>query len=74
MTIIFVSRFLIKLQAANLRTVGANSSQHVSTIDDRSLKFGQAIGSLGASLSPEDYLEDADENGGNYSYFTDSMI
>ena len=63
MTIIFVSRFLIQLQAANLRAVGANSSQHVSTIDDHSLKFGQAIGSLGASILPEDYFEDADEGG-----------
>lgn len=54
-TAILVQRFLIHLQAANHRTLGLDSSK-MGVQWSSSLVFDRAIGSLGASILPEDFL------------------
>ncbi|TBU52351.1 hypothetical protein BD310DRAFT_832399, partial [Dichomitus squalens] len=62
---VLVSRFLLHLQSASLRAVGSTpSSQILSMHIDHSLVFERIVGSLGASISAEDYLkEDYDDDG-----------
>ncbi|TBU23300.1 hypothetical protein BD311DRAFT_674265 [Dichomitus squalens] len=58
---ILVSRFLLRLQSASLRAarVGSIPSSQVSSLHlDRSLVFERVVGSLGASIAPEDYLKE----------------
>ncbi|TBU34165.1 hypothetical protein BD311DRAFT_747263 [Dichomitus squalens] len=53
---ILISRFLLHLQSANLRAVGEGSSQDLATSLHGSIVFERVVGSLGASLSPDDFL------------------
>ncbi|TBU37723.1 hypothetical protein BD309DRAFT_904714 [Dichomitus squalens] len=56
---ILVSRFLLHLQSASLRAVGSIPSSQISSLHlDRSLVFERVVGSLGASITPEDYLKE----------------
>ncbi|TBU21648.1 hypothetical protein BD311DRAFT_677895, partial [Dichomitus squalens] len=56
---ILVSRFLLHLQSASLRAVGSIPSSQISSLHlDRSLVFERVVGSLGASISAEDYLKE----------------
>lgn len=56
-TAIIVQRFLFHLQAANRRTLGLDSSQMRSGAEwTSSLTFNRVIGSLGASIPPDDFL------------------
>ncbi|TBU21348.1 hypothetical protein BD311DRAFT_244193 [Dichomitus squalens] len=56
---ILVSHFLLHLQSASLRAVGSIPSSQISSLHlDRSLVFERVVGSLGASISVEDHLED----------------
>ncbi|TBU60035.1 hypothetical protein BD310DRAFT_848350 [Dichomitus squalens] len=56
---ILVSRFLLHLQSASLRAVGSvPSSQILSLHLDRSLVFERVVGSLGASMATQDYLNE----------------
>ena len=56
-TAIIVQRFLFHLQAANRRTLGLDSSQLGSNVQwSSSLTFNRVIGSLGASIPPEEFL------------------
>ncbi|KAM5536608.1 hypothetical protein V8D89_009703 [Ganoderma adspersum] len=57
LTVILVSRFILRLQSANLRGIGAASSRGQTTSNDGSLVFERVIGSLGASISPSDYFQ-----------------
>ena len=56
-----MSRFLLHLQSANLRTIGQGSSQSLD-ITGGSVIFERVMGSLGAQISREDYFEDEDQN------------
>ncbi|TBU21404.1 hypothetical protein BD311DRAFT_678455, partial [Dichomitus squalens] len=56
---ILISRFLLHLQSASLRTVGS-SSQVSSLYFERSLIFERVVGSLGASIAADDYLREDD--------------
>ncbi|PIL24602.1 hypothetical protein GSI_12486 [Ganoderma sinense ZZ0214-1] len=56
---ILVSRFLLHLQSANLRTMGQGSSQSLD-IAVGSVIFERVMGSLGAQISREDYFRDED--------------
>ena len=60
-TAILVQRFLIHLQAANHRTLGLDSSQ-MGVQWSSSLVFDRAIGSLGASILPEDFLGPSEDD------------
>ncbi|KAI1791802.1 hypothetical protein LXA43DRAFT_1009216 [Ganoderma leucocontextum] len=53
---ILISRFMLHLQHANLRTTGMASSQEPTASNVGSLMFERAFGSLGASISPDDYF------------------
>ncbi|TBU52338.1 hypothetical protein BD310DRAFT_832390, partial [Dichomitus squalens] len=56
---ILVSRFLLHLQSASLRAMGSLPSSQMSSLHpDRSLVFERVVGSLGASIAAEDYLEE----------------
>ena len=66
LTAIIVSRFILHLQSANLRATDAASSQGQTTSHDGSLVFERVVGSLAASISPDDYFkteEDHDDSG-----------
>ena len=57
---LLVSRFLLHLQSASLRSVGSDimaSSQTLPARLDDSLVFGRIVGSLGASITSDDYLD-----------------
>ncbi|EJF61391.1 hypothetical protein DICSQDRAFT_170151 [Dichomitus squalens LYAD-421 SS1] len=57
LTAVLVSRFLLHLQSASMRAMDATSSSRMqSTNVNHSLVFEHAIGSLGASISVDDYL------------------
>ncbi|TBU52422.1 hypothetical protein BD310DRAFT_832199, partial [Dichomitus squalens] len=57
LTSILVSRFLLHIQSASLRTVGSMPSSQVSSIElDRSLFMERAVGSLGTCIAADDYL------------------
>ncbi|TBU39369.1 hypothetical protein BD309DRAFT_1012023 [Dichomitus squalens] len=63
---ILVSRFLLHLQSASLRAVGSIPSSQFSSLHlDRSLVFERVIGSLGASITAEDYLKEDYSDGDN---------
>ncbi|KAM5541388.1 hypothetical protein V8D89_004942 [Ganoderma adspersum] len=56
-TAILVQRFIFHLQAANHRTLGLDSSQMGTAAQwSSSLTFNRIIGSLGASIPPENFL------------------
>ncbi|KAI1790287.1 hypothetical protein LXA43DRAFT_518592 [Ganoderma leucocontextum] len=59
---ILVSRFMLDLQSANVRTTGMASSQDLTAINEVSIVFDRFIGSLGAAISPDDYFEDHDQD------------
>ncbi|PIL24668.1 hypothetical protein GSI_12552 [Ganoderma sinense ZZ0214-1] len=52
---ILMSRFMLHLQAAHCRATGMDSSQY-SSAKRSSLVFKRNIGSLGTSISPEDFF------------------
>ena len=56
-----MSRFLLHLQSANLRTIGQGSSQSLD-IAEGSVMFERVIGSIGAQISREDYFGDEDRD------------
>ncbi|TBU34124.1 hypothetical protein BD311DRAFT_747179 [Dichomitus squalens] len=62
LTALLVSRFLLHLQKASLRAVGMASSQAL-TSEDSSVIFERVVGSMGASIAPDEYLwqEDAED-------------
>ncbi|TBU60039.1 hypothetical protein BD310DRAFT_1006898, partial [Dichomitus squalens] len=56
---ILVSRFLLHLQSASLRAVGSIPSSQISSLHlNRSLVLERVVGSLGASITAEDYLKE----------------
>ncbi|TBU21405.1 hypothetical protein BD311DRAFT_734448 [Dichomitus squalens] len=61
---ILVSRFLLHLQSASLRAVSSIPSSQISSLHlHRSLVFERIVGSLGASITVEDYLIDDYDDG-----------
>ena len=56
MTALLISRFLLHLQEANLRAVGMASSQAWSSHSEGSVIFERVVGSLGASITPGEFL------------------
>ncbi|PIL24695.1 hypothetical protein GSI_12581 [Ganoderma sinense ZZ0214-1] len=54
---IIISRFMLHLQGANSRTTGmASDSQEPTASNIGSLMFERAFGSLGASISPDNFF------------------
>lgn len=64
LTAILISHFMLHLQRAAQSTTGISFSQE-STLNVGSLKFERAFGSLGASISPEDYFVIEENDGGD---------
>ncbi|TBU51603.1 hypothetical protein BD310DRAFT_833971, partial [Dichomitus squalens] len=56
-----LSRFLLHLQAANLRAVNGGSSQASTAAYDGSIFFERVVGSMGASISSDDFLQEERE-------------
>ncbi|TBU34131.1 hypothetical protein BD311DRAFT_683382 [Dichomitus squalens] len=54
---LLISRFLLHLQSANLRTIGRGSSQALMTSHDSSIIFERVVGPIGASITSDDYLD-----------------
>ena len=63
LTAVLISRFLLHLQSASLRAVNCvSSSQASSTHTDQSIIFERVLGSLGASIASDDYLEEEQDD------------
>ncbi|TBU47595.1 hypothetical protein BD309DRAFT_951589 [Dichomitus squalens] len=60
-TALLISRFLLHLQEASLRAVGMASSQALTTSDTGSVIFERVVGSLGASIAPDEYPWQGDD-------------
>ena len=59
-----MSHFMLHLQRAAQRTSGPEvTSSQESTLNVGSLMFERALGSLGASISPEDYVAIGENRG-----------
>ncbi|TBU54967.1 hypothetical protein BD310DRAFT_934758 [Dichomitus squalens] len=69
LTAVLVSRFLLHLQSASLRTVGSIHSSQMSTMNlDRSALYERVVGSLGTRITADDFGEeegDFDTTSGN---------
>ncbi|TBU34155.1 hypothetical protein BD311DRAFT_651244, partial [Dichomitus squalens] len=65
---ICLSRFLLHLQSANLRALaGTDTSKALTASQDSSLVFERVVGSIGATIEPEDYLpEEGDPEDSSY--------
>ncbi|TBU43827.1 hypothetical protein BD309DRAFT_959745 [Dichomitus squalens] len=59
---VLVSRFLLHLQSANLRSIDMSSSQP-TTSQESSVVFERVVGSLGATILPNDYFVEEDYAG-----------
>ena len=57
-----VSRFILHLQSASIRAVYTNSSQALTASNGSSIIFERVIGSLAASIAPDEYLEREDSS------------
>ncbi|TBU31036.1 hypothetical protein BD311DRAFT_825694, partial [Dichomitus squalens] len=61
LTAVLISRFLLHLQSASLRAAGSMASSQVSSMDlNNSVILGRMIGSLGASITMDDYIGQQD--------------
>ena len=54
---ILIARFLLHLQSASLRAVGSVPSLQVSSMCFNGSMIERVVGSLGASIAVDDYLE-----------------
>ncbi|KAM5541391.1 hypothetical protein V8D89_004945 [Ganoderma adspersum] len=62
-TSILVQRFMLHLQAANHRALDLDLSQKASSVQrSSSLVFDRVIGSLGASIPPEDFFGSSEDD------------
>ncbi|TBU52116.1 hypothetical protein BD310DRAFT_764256, partial [Dichomitus squalens] len=60
---ILVSRFLLHLQSTSLQSVGSVAFSQASSMDlDHSLIFERVVGSLGASITRDDYIGQEDDS------------
>ena len=57
-----MSRFILRLQSANISAVGSTTStQNLSSVGG-SVVFERVVGSLGAPISPDDYVREGEDD------------
>ncbi|PIL30356.1 hypothetical protein GSI_07541 [Ganoderma sinense ZZ0214-1] len=73
-TAILVQRFLIHLQLANRKALHVGTSQNAGSSQDSmgTLVFERVVGSLSASLTPDDYVSSTDVDSAMFSKSSDA--